>query len=165
MRYLPREKMLPVTEPVPEQAAPETLTQLLPAEIDTAQGLAFCQQDEMLYRTILWEYASGAAEKASRLQQDYETEAWQDYAIQIHALKSTSATIGAAALSETAARLEQAARQENAEAVRQEHADMLGQYKHITETILSVCKPDEISPAENDGVFEFEPGKGEQGIK
>ena len=165
MRYLPREKMLPVTEPVPEQAAPETLTQLLPAEIDTAQGLAFCQQDEMLYRTILWEYASGATETASRLQQDYETEAWQDHAIQIHALKSTSATIGAAALSETAARLEQAARQENAEAVRQEHADMLGQYKHITETILSVCKPDEISPAENDGVFEFEPGKGEQGIK
>ena len=42
---------------------------------------------------------------------------------------------------------------------------MLGQYKHITETILSVCKPDEISPAENDGVFEFEPGKGEQDRK
>jgi len=56
-----------------------------------------------------------------------------------------------------AARLEQAAKQENADAVRKEHAEMLALYKQTAGAILTVCTEDSALPAENDGVFEFMP--------
>ena len=56
-----------------------------------------------------------------------------------------------------AARLEQAAKQENADAVRKEHTEMLALYKQTAGVILSVCTEGSALPAENDGVIEFMP--------
>lgn len=160
LKYLPQEKILPVAEsprekPVP--AAEDRFAPLRAAEIDVSQGLAFCQHDDALYRSVLWEYGCSAGEKTERLQQYYDAADWKNYAILIHALKSTSGTIGAARLSHLAAHLEQAAKQEDAEAVRLDHAEMLSLYTRTADAILSCCTEDSLSPAENDGILEFMP--------
>ena len=160
LRYLPAEKIIPAAEEAPAENGqePEALyAALRAAEIDVSRGLSFCQQDSVLYRSVLWEYAFGAGEKAKLLQQDYDAGDWKDYAIRIHALKSTSGTIGANRLSQAAARLEQAAKQEDAETLHREHDEMLALYTRTADAILSCCTEDNISPAENDGVLEFMP--------
>ena len=47
--------------------------------------------------------------------------------------------------------------QEDAEAVRQDHAEMLSLYARTADAILSCCTEDSISSAEDTGVFEFMP--------
>ena len=160
MKYLPKEKILSVADPAPESSVPADEARFAPlrsAGIDVSQGLSYCQQDHELYRTVLWEYSCGAGEKAALLQQYFDAGDWNSYAIRIHALKSTSGTIGASRLSEMAARLEQAAKQEDADTVRKEHAEMLTLYKQTAGAILSVCTEESALPAENDGVIEFMP--------
>ena len=158
--YLSREKILPVAESYREKPAPAAEDRFAPlraVKIDVSQGLSFCQHDNTLYRSVLWEYGCSAGEKAERLQQYYDAADWKNYAIQIHALKSTSGTIGATRLSHLAAHLEQAAKQEDAESVRRDHPEMLALYNRTADAILSCCSEDSISPSENDGIFEFMP--------
>jgi len=160
MRYLPQEKVIPVEDTVPEETVPDPggrFAALPAAGIDVSQGLSFCQNDEALYASVLWEYASSAEEKAESLQRYYDAADWKNYAIRIHALKSTSGTIGAARLAELAARLEHAAHEENGETVRQGHSEMITLYTRTAQTILSVCTEDTVSPPEDDGVIEFMP--------
>ena len=160
MRYLPQEKVIPVEDTVPEETVPDPggrFAALTAAGIDVSQGLSFCQNDEALYASVLWEYASSAEEKAESLQRYYDAADWNNYAIRIHALKSTSGTIGAARLAELAARQEHAAREENGETVRQGHSEMITLYTRTAQTILSVCTEDTVLPPEDDGVIEFMP--------
>ena len=160
MQYLPQDKIIPVLDSGPEETAPDAecrFAALRDAEIDIARGLSFCRNDEELYRSVLWEYGSGAGGKAELLQQYFDAADWQNYAIQVHTLKSTSGTIGASFLAEMAARLEQAARREDADAVRKEHTELLALYGKTAEAILSVCDSDTLSAAEDDGVIEFMP--------
>ena len=160
LEYLPREKIFPAAENTREKAAPDAddrFTPLRNAGIDVSQGLSFCQHDDTLYRSVLREYGFSAGAKAEHLQQDYNAADWKNYTIRIHALKSSSGTIGAVRLSHLAAHLEQAAMQEDAEAVRQDHAEMLSLYARTADAILSCCTEDSISSAEDNGVFEFMP--------
>ena len=159
LQHLPPEKIIPVAESSREEPAADTegIASLLAAGIDIPQGLAYCQHDTSLYRSVLGEYAGSAGEKAERLQQYFDAADWPNYAILVHAVKSTSGTIGAARLSETAARLEQAAKQADAETIRQEHAGLIDLYRRTTDAILSVCAPENTPLAEEDGIFEFAP--------
>ncbi len=163
MRCLPREKVLPVapvTRAEPAAAAPapkDRFAPLLEVGVDISQGMSFCQHDDALYRAVLWEYGCSAGDKAERLQQYYDAADWKNYAVLIHALKSTSGTIGAARLSYLAAHLEQAAKDGDADAVRSEHGEMLSLYTRTAKAILSCCTADVVSPQETDGVIEFMP--------
>ncbi|MBR3335202.1 MAG: response regulator, partial [Clostridia bacterium] len=160
LEYLPREKINPAGECAQEKEAPAAESRFAPlsaAEIDVFRGLSFCQHDDSLYRSVLWEYGCTAGETAERLQQYYGAADWENYAIRIHALKSTSGTIGAVRLSHLAARLEQAAKREDAEAVRQDHAEMLSLYTRTADAVLSCCTEDNTSPGENGDILEFMP--------
>ena len=160
LQHLPKEKIIPVTESEPEEAAPpaeDSFAALRAAEIDITRGLSFCQGDDALYRSVLWEYGCSAGERTELLQQYFSAADWKNYAIQAHALKSTSGTIGAGRLSDLAASLEQAARQEDTETLREGHEAMLSLYSRTAEAILSVCTGDTLSADENDGIIEFGP--------
>ena len=160
LQHLPQEKIVPVAESRPAGSSPNAEDQfaaLCSAEIDISRGLAFCQHDVALYRSVLWEYGCSTGEKAERLQQSLDAADWKNYAILVHAVKSTSGTIGAARLSEMAAKLEQAAKREDAETVRRGHPGLIGLYRRTADVILSSCTPDSASPAEDDGVIEFMP--------
>ena len=65
------------------------------------------------------------------MQRYYVTEDWDNYRIQVHALKSTSLTIGAIQLSDDARRLEAAAKEENINYIRESHGAVMDKYRGL----------------------------------
>ena len=162
MRWLPADKviLLGIHEQTSRQAAPPADGQfraLQDAGIDVVQGLFHSQQDAELYRSLLREFGNAAADRMHTLQDSYDTGDWKDYAIRIHALKSTAATIGAVELSQAAARLEDAARHERNDILSRDHPVMLILYRRTTEAIRDFRDAPDLFPAETDGVIEFLP--------
>ena len=119
------------------------------AGIEPRVGLPYCQNDEEFYRTLLAEYARGKQEKTEMITKSFEAEDWHNYAIYVHALKSTSKTIGALLLSEQAAKLEAAANTGDAAAIRKEHYDMLERYETVTEGIRAFMPAETTSEGAN----------------
>ena len=174
MKYLPQEKLLTVganthDEPIVPQASSSTdeFVSLREAGIDPDVGLRFCQNDKDLYKSILLDYAQSSDEKMKNIINYFASEDWKNYGICVHALKSTSKTIGASHLSERALRLEMAANEGNADLIRGEHDAMLELYKTVVAAIRKIepvapeaTKEDgealEFSP-EDDDVLEFDP--------
>ena len=76
-----------------------------------------------------------AEEKREEIIALFEAENWTDYAIKVHALKSTALTIGAEALSGQAKELELAGKEKKVEFIRKNHPLLLQKYEEICESI------------------------------
>lgn len=116
--YIPEEKLL-VTgdqEAAEEQKSAEGVE---PAAgiaeesefLNTALGLQYSGEDMEMYRTMLQMFAEMRPEKQSEIQKSFENSDWENYTIQVHALKSTALSIGGSRLSELARKLEMAGKQ------------------------------------------------------
>ena len=103
------------------------------AFLDTGVGLEFCGGRQELYKDVLTTYVK--KEKLSELEAFYEKKDWGKYRTQVHALKSTSLTIGAVELSEKAAKLELAAAEENPYYIESHHDDVMKEYQLLIEKI------------------------------
>ncbi len=161
--YLPEEKVLLQDETAPEEAETASeekadLSYLKTAGIDTDIGLGYCDQNEEFYKTILEEYHKSAPEKIGEMKKAYAASDWNNYAILVHALKSTSRMIGAQELSDIAARMEKAANAEDATTITPEHEPMLELYEKTTQVIGRVIgTPETAAAEEDDDVFMFFP--------
>ncbi|MBQ9437469.1 MAG: response regulator [Lachnospiraceae bacterium] len=131
--------------------------------LDPETGLRYCQGDEDLYLEMLREYAQNAGEKIRDLRKHYEAQDLQNYAIIAHSVKSSSKMIGAAALSEIAAKLEKAADESRTDGFQDDHNRMLEQYAALAEAILRHVgmedgnNGEEESDGEGEGILEFLP--------
>ncbi len=90
---------------------------------------------EKLFWQILREYAKTISKKTKLFQQHLETKDWKKYTIEAHALKSFSKQVGAAELSELAAKMEQAGNNGDISFILLHHEEMMGKYKEY-ESIL-----------------------------
>ena len=68
----------------------------------------------------------------------YESADWADYAVMVHALKSTSLTIGAQALSAQAKELELAGKGGDVDYIRQHHLPLLHMYEALCAQITGL---------------------------
>ena len=162
--YLPAEKLITTAEDASSMGEgksvppPHDADLLQAAGIRMEDGLRFCQGDRDLYRTVLEDFLQNAAEKMPHLRMYYEAGDWNNYRIQVHALKSSARTIGAQALSETAETLEKASMAEDADTIRKIHGRMTEQYRSVTDALeqyLHACSQN----TDTDGdVLEFIPG-------
>ena len=142
-KYLPAEKVhmsgLKPEENVPESAE-KTGIEVVKAENDTEEavlidiktGFLYCGGSDEVYKEFLKIYCGGYEEKSQQLEEYYQQCDWKNYAIKIHALKSTSLSIGAVTLSELAASLEKAGKSENAEYIHMHHAEAMKLYSAVT---------------------------------
>ena len=115
-----------ITKPIREEVLLTTVKKLLPPELidkvdvaeknspmstshsvddlsgvlDTATGLGYCMNDKGFYREMLVEYVKN--DRLADLESSFAKGDFENYRINMHSLKSTSLTIGAVALSETA---------------------------------------------------------------
>ena len=160
MKYLPEEKVERVREEEvsePKKEIPENDFDVLrSAGIEPRTGLLYCQNDEAFYRSVLAEYALGGKEKTENLKQSFDKENWHDYAIYVHALKSTSKMIGASSLSDQAARMETAANNGDAASIRKEHDAMMQKYEEVTRAISTVI-PTQENTGDDSDIMEFAP--------
>ncbi len=83
-------------------------------------------------------YYDQSVEKREEIIFLYETENWEDYAVKVHALKSTSLTIGAEELSERAKALEQAGKKEDVAFIRENHAELVRMHEEVCRSIAGL---------------------------
>ncbi|MBR1638097.1 MAG: response regulator [Treponema sp.] len=106
--------------------------------LDLKKGLENFNNEKDFYKDILKSYL--ADDKISRLEQFKKEEKWDDYRILVHALKSTSATIGASVVSEKAKLLETAAREGDIEYILTNHEIAMKEYKELLNNIEGALK-------------------------
>ncbi len=164
IRYLPEEKVIivrkeetPESEPSKDTEEKNLYAPLEAAGIRTKTGLGYCQGDHTFYQSLLREYAHTATEKVPDIQRSFKAGEWRDYAILVHALKSSSMAIGAVSLSETAAQLESAADQGDEAAIRNRHLFMMGQYDAVVKAIRTILSVEDNPPGEEEDILEFLP--------
>ncbi len=157
LQYLPDEKLIRIREEPADENRGSTQDDYAPlraAGIDPAIGLNYCQNDDALYRSLLEEYVR--SERMSGLRKSYEEQDWNNYAIAVHAVKSSSRMIGATVLPEIAAGLEKAADERDRAGIERDHLRMLALYEAIITAIRSAVTFTE-EPTDDDEIMEFFP--------
>ena len=106
--------------------------------INVDVGLDYCAGDEDFYREMLRLFSAQGEEKRTEIAALYESADWTDYAIKVHALKSTSLTIGAEALSAQAKELELAGKRGDADFIRAHHHALLSAHEELCAQITEL---------------------------
>ena len=101
-------------------------------------GLDYCCGEDEFYIEMLQMFYSQAAQKKAEIISLYDDGNWTDYTVKVHALKSTSLTIGAEQLAEQARLLEQAGKNNDLEYIRKNHPSLLRLYDKLCETIAEL---------------------------
>ena len=107
---------------------------LLPAwitesgDIDAEEGLKNCSNEET-YMIVLESFYEVIGENSDEIEDYYRKEDWENYTIKVHGLKSSAKTIGAVALSERAAALEQAGLNSDVDTIKRDTDKLLSQYR------------------------------------
>ena len=143
-KYLPESKIELVKEDIkPEETSVEkkedeisdSFNVLRAAGVDPSEGLQYTNNDESFYRSLLNEYAVSYPEKSEKIKGSFSAENWKEYGVYVHALKSTSKTIGAMELSELAAKLEEAAGKSDSDTIKSKNDLMMKRYEAVARAI------------------------------
>ena len=111
---------------------------LTQAGINVGKGLDYCCGDNDFYLEMLRIFYSQSEEKAEEIATLYETANWKDYTTKVHALKSTSLTIGAEQLSEHAKALERAGKDGDVEYIKKYHPGLMRLYQEVCESLAGL---------------------------
>lgn len=109
--------------------------QLAQAGINVERGLSYCAGEDAFYLEMLRIFCAQSAEKRAELASLYDSANWADYTVKVHALKSTSLTIGAEDLSAQAKELELAGKRGDADFIREHHAALARSYEALCQRI------------------------------
>ena len=101
--------------------------------LDQEVGLEYCAQDEEIYREILEGYLE--EDRREELEGFYEPLDLPNYRVVVHAIKSTSLTIGATDLSAKAKALEYAAADGDVNYIKENNDEMVALYSDILQKI------------------------------
>ena len=98
-------------------------------DINLEVGLQYCMNSKSFLTQMFTTYTDD--KRAEKIQAAFDSGDVKNYQILVHALKSTSLSIGAEALSEQAKALELAAKDNNVEEIRQNHGDLMENYQKV----------------------------------
>ncbi len=130
------ERALEADEDVSEES--DRFSALWEAGINVKMGLDYCCGEEEFYDEMLQMFSSQYEEKKNEIIAFYDVDNWADYAAKVHALKSTSLTIGAEELSAYAKELELAGKRGDVEYIREHHPALLRMYEEVCERIAEI---------------------------
>lgn len=108
-----------------EKAIPEN------DRIDIQIGLSYCMEDKDFYRDMLSTYIKESDDKKKTLAASIENGDIKACTVTIHAIKSTSKTIGANGLSDMAFELEMAGKEGNLDIIKAGHEGLLAEYDAV----------------------------------
>lgn len=143
LKYLPQEKLSfrsmkdeEGAPGIPEVDLKQKLEEI--ADLDISVGLSYCMDDMDFYEEMLKEYLKN--DKRTSMEQFYVSGDWENYRITVHAVKSTSLTIGAVELSEQAKGLEMAVKGADTDYVRAHHEEVIEKYTRLYDSLAEVCQ-------------------------
>ena len=132
LNYLPEEKCCLAEKNEDKTKENVTLTeqlkQILP-EIDTDAAMTYCADNEDILKIAIESYCE--QDFSEKLTQFFKEKAIHNYQVLVHAIKSSSLTIGMNALSEQAKQLEQSCKDNNWSYVKEYHKQMYENYTDI----------------------------------
>ncbi|MDD6572749.1 MAG: response regulator, partial [Thermoflexaceae bacterium] len=135
---------LPEQDAVPAESGDMNFTGQLEGILDTATGLAYCCDSEEFYKEMLCTYLD--EQKYDSIEEAYQKQDWENYRILVHALKSTSLSIGAGDISEQAKALEMAAKENNIDFIREHHTQTMENYCRLLSHLHAILQ--ETTPKE-----------------
>ena len=97
--------------------------------INRELGLRYSAESEDMYKEFMKMFCDMMPEKKARVEQCYASEDWENYTIAVHALKSTSLSIGAENLSEQAKALEMAGKGNDIAYIKENHTKVMACYE------------------------------------
>lgn len=103
------------------------------ALFDPETGIFYTGGDTEAYNEILSVYVRKTPEKCEQIAKLFSEKSWNNYIIEVHALKSTSLTIGSKPLSELAKELELAGKNEDYALIEEKNDTMLEMYRQVSE--------------------------------
>ena len=149
MQYLPREKLIAQTgdanAAAPSVELPEWLRDI--KDIDVDSGLKHCGGEEG-YLDMLKIYGSDAATNADRIEDFWRARDLSNTTIKVHALKSTSRSIGAESLGALAEKLEFAGKAGDEAALDAELPGLLERYRALGAALSPLYAPEKKSDEE-----------------
>lgn len=101
--------------------------------IDTKVGLQYCMGKPDFYRQVMELFASGA--KEDRIKETFEAKEWENYRVEVHAVKGTAMTIGAVSLSEKAKAIDLDIKAGKTPISRESHEAFLEEYLEVLRLI------------------------------
>lgn len=167
LKYLPKDKIIEASEDkaptdtaaddkiITDQPLGDTSSADKPyddsnaAHIDKTTGLRYCGGMEDFFLETLTVYAETLVGREEQLEKYYEEKNFQQYAIAVHALKSSSLTIGACKLSDMAKALEMASKESDAAFVEAHHQALLAECRCVYEEAQTLLKNDSVPNATN----------------
>ena len=142
MQYIPEEKLL--IESVPEAGEEQEAqddnkavavnTEGVPAPcpdesyVDTETGMMYSAGSPEMYREFLKMFCDTYQERKEKIEAYFTEKDWQNYSILVHALKSTSLSIGGKKISELAKKLELAGKEQREDYIMEHHRDAMDIY-------------------------------------
>jgi len=135
--WLPEEKIQSVSalQLVPESDKDAVLLESFREVIEEEKGLMYAGENRTTYYDNLNTYLRNGEEYKDSLQKRYEEEDWGNYIIEVHAIKSSSLSIGAVGLSELAKTLEFAGKGEDYELIHAKQPLLISLYSRVLEEI------------------------------
>lgn len=135
VKYLPKGTYTISADTV-DSSAPIMSPELLPGKhilelpdyIDQDIGMKNSGDDFEQYRTVIGIVYKYAGEKIERVRELYEKRDIENYTIEVHALKSNAATVGAMRLSDLARSLEEAGKKNNLEIIERDTNKLIDSY-------------------------------------
>lgn len=101
--------------------------------IDLSVGLQYSAGSDEMYRQFLQMFCSMKEDRTEKLEESFRTGDWKNYTVYIHAMKSTSLSIGGKELSQLAAKLEQAGKKDETEFIRENHRKVMELFERTVE--------------------------------
>ncbi len=115
---------------------------LMDMGFDVLKGILYCNGKEKYIR-VLTEYCKDYKKAGLKVKQLYEQKDWNNYVIEVHAIKSAMYSIGALKTSETAKQLELAGREGNLQFIIEKHNSFAEKYEHMLESLCQLLFPQE----------------------
>lgn len=137
-----------LSKPVQQRQLEEMVLKYLPEELilesiadridflDTQAGICHCADNEQLYEEMLKTYLRN--DKSEQLEELFRRQDWKQYEMLLRVVKKASHNIGALALWEEAAELEDALEKADYPFVREKHEQFFMNYKEILSKIFRI---------------------------
>ena len=101
------------------------------------QGIVYCGGDVAAYENILSIFVRNGNQKKNYIESLFKTSSWNNYIIEVHALKSSARSIGAIELSELAKKIEHAGREEKYDFIYENESELISLYSRVIEECRS----------------------------
>ncbi len=120
--------------------------------INIDKGMMYTGGDKEVYIDVLKSYTDKGAEYRQSLNKRFKEEDWKNYIIEVHALKSSSLSIGSGKLSELAKTLELAGKEGDYELIRKRHLELSDMYQKVLMEAMEYLKENDIGAIQTDAV-------------